>query len=142
MPGDVGFDLKQAPSASLDWLAGGERECAGTALAAFPDLPDGLQQVSLDVGKLVIGDLTHLALHLGFQQSLAKRRVVVQLRFRGGNDRLQRPLDAGDHQRIEEEHINFKVQTRKWKVSRKYLVVLRTYVPLSSLNLPLFTTQC
>jgi hypothetical protein len=113
MPGDFGFDLKQAPRASLDWLAGGERECAGTALAAFLDLPDGLQQVSLDVGKLVVGDLTHLTLHLGFQQSLAKGGVVVQLRFRGGNDRLQRPLDAGDHQRIEEEHINFKVQTRK-----------------------------
>ena len=32
------------------------------------------------------------------EQLLAQRRVVVHLGFRRGDRRLQRPLDAGDHQ--------------------------------------------
>jgi hypothetical protein len=63
-----------------------------------------LKQIGLDGGVFLVADLAHLALHLGFQQAIAQRPVVVHLRLGGGDDGLQRPLMPEDHQRIQEKH--------------------------------------
>ena len=62
------------------------------------------EQVALDLRELVVGDLAHLALHLGGEQLLAQRRVVVHLGLGRRDGGLERPRDAGDHQRVEKEH--------------------------------------
>src|SRR5262249_52701935 len=53
------------------------------ALLRPPDLAECGEHVALDLGELGVGHLTELELHLGLEQPLAERRVVVHLRFGG-----------------------------------------------------------
>ena len=102
--GDARFDLERAVFVVFDRLSGAELQRTGAPLATLLDLADARQHVALERLEVVVGDLAHLALHLGRQQLLAQRRVVVHLGLGRRHDGLQGPRDAADHERVEEEH--------------------------------------
>ena len=80
---DFGLDVEGVSLAGVDWLARGNSEWAGAPLASLLHLPYPQQQVCLDGGKLVVTDLPHLALHLGFHIFAAQpfREIIISHRL-------------------------------------------------------------
>src|SRR5207247_3729554 len=74
--GNRGFDAG-------DLRAGGHRE--GARLGAL-DLADACDHVAFNLGELLIGDLAELELHLGFEELLAERGVVLRFGLGGRDD--------------------------------------------------------
>ena len=111
--GDRRLDLERPVFAGFHRLAGAELQRSGPALAALLDLANAPEQILFDLLEVVVGDLARLALHLGGEQLLAQRGVVVHLRFGRRDDGPQRPRDAADHQVVEDKHerVNFQLPT-------------------------------
>ena len=80
------------------------REGGGRApLAALADLAQSRQDVRFEHRELLLAHLAELDAHLGRQQLLAQRRVVVELGVDRGSDFIEDEADAADEERVEEE---------------------------------------
>ena len=62
------------------------------------------EDVALDLGELVLGDLAELEPHLRLEQLLAQRRVVLRLGLGRRDDLVEHEAEAADQQGVEDEH--------------------------------------
>src|SRR4030095_12486664 len=91
-----GFDFDAA-----DLVCGrhGER-----ALLVALDLADSREHVALDLGELVVGELTELEAPLRLAELFAEGGIVGRSRFGSRDDLIQHEPQTADQQRIENEH--------------------------------------
>ena len=68
------------------------------------DVADCKQDVALDGGKLLVGDLAELELHLRLEQAIPEGGVVVRLGLSRSDDLVEHEAEAPDQQGIEDEH--------------------------------------
>src|SRR4029077_5702772 len=79
------------------------RHGEGALLRAF-DLADRGEDVALDPGVLVVGDLAELEAHLPLEELAAERAVVVHLRLGSLDHLVEHEAKAADEDRIKDEH--------------------------------------
>src|SRR5262249_42116578 len=68
------------------------------------DLAESGEDVVLDLGEFLVGNLTELEPHLGLEQPLAQRRVVLGLGFGRGDDLVEDESQAANQKGVEDEH--------------------------------------
>src|SRR5688572_26588654 len=81
--------------------AGGRRPTP----APVPDLGDAPEELGLDAPEFRLVDLAHLEPHLGREELLAQRGVVVHLGLHRGGELLEDEAQAADEERIEDDHL-------------------------------------